>query len=67
MHALGTLHDKDGNVAVPGLRREEWTGASYSEEECRELAEIRSGLPFLGTGGLGERLWSGRAMCSFDI
>jgi acetylornithine deacetylase/succinyl-diaminopimelate desuccinylase-like protein len=62
LHALATLHDKYGNVAVTGLRREEWTGASYSEEEFRELAEIRSGLPLFGTGGLGERLWSGPAI-----
>ena len=55
------LHDADGNVAVPGLRREEWTGASYSEDEFRELAEDAAGLPFFGTGGLGERLWSGPA------
>jgi acetylornithine deacetylase/succinyl-diaminopimelate desuccinylase-like protein len=46
-------------VAVPGLRREEWTGASYSEDEFRELAEIEPGMPFFGTGSLGERLWSG--------
>ena len=62
LHALATLHDADGNVAVPGLRREEWTGASYSEDEFRELAEVQSGLPFFGTGGLGERLWSGPAV-----
>ena len=30
----------------PGLLREEWTGASYSDEEFRELAEIEPGLPF---------------------
>ena len=35
-----SLHDENGDVAVPGLRREEWTGASYSDEEFRELAEI---------------------------
>jgi acetylornithine deacetylase/succinyl-diaminopimelate desuccinylase-like protein len=62
LRALSTLHDEHGNVAVPGLRREPWTGASYSEEEFRELSEVRSGLPFFGTGGLGERLWSGPAI-----
>ena len=62
LHALASLHDKQGDVAVPGLRREEWTGASYSEEEFRELAEIEPGMPFFGTGGLGERLWSGPAI-----
>jgi len=62
LHALATLHDADGNVAVSGLRREEWTGATYSDEEFRELAEIVPGMPFLGTGSLGERLWSGPAL-----
>ena len=62
LHALASLHDERGDVAVPGLRREEWTGASYSEEEFRELAEVEPGLPFVGTGGLGERLWSGPAI-----
>jgi acetylornithine deacetylase/succinyl-diaminopimelate desuccinylase-like protein len=62
LHALATLHDENGDVAVEGLRREEWTGASYSDEEFRELAEIEPGLPFFGTGGLGERVWSGPAI-----
>jgi acetylornithine deacetylase/succinyl-diaminopimelate desuccinylase-like protein len=61
LHALSTLHDANGDVAVEGLRREEWTGASYSEEEFRDLAEVLPGVPFFGTGGLGERLWSGPA------
>jgi acetylornithine deacetylase/succinyl-diaminopimelate desuccinylase-like protein len=62
LHALASLHDERGDVLVPGLRREEWAGASYSEAEFRELAEIEPGLPFFGTGGLGERLWSGPAL-----
>ena len=49
-------------MAVSGLRREEWAGASYSEDEFRELAEIAGGLPMFGTGGLGERLWTGPAI-----
>lgn len=62
LHALSTLHDERGNVAVHGLRREKWDGASYSEDEFRELAEIAPGLPLFGTGGLGERLWTGPAI-----
>jgi acetylornithine deacetylase/succinyl-diaminopimelate desuccinylase-like protein len=59
LHGIASLHDERGDVIVPGLRREDWTGASYSDDEFRELAEIEEGLPFLGTGGLGERLWTG--------
>ena len=62
LHALASLHDENGDVAVPGLRREEWTGASYSDDEFRDLAEIVPGMPFFGTGGLGERIWSGPAI-----
>lgn len=62
LHGLATLHDAKGDVAVDGLRREPWTGASYDEREFRALAEIDSGLPLFGTGGLGERLWSGPAI-----
>jgi acetylornithine deacetylase/succinyl-diaminopimelate desuccinylase-like protein len=62
LRAVASLHDDHGNVAVPGLRREEWTGASYTEEEFRELAEMQPGMPFIGTGSLGERLWSGPAI-----
>ena len=62
LHAIATLHDEHGDVTVPGLRREEWTGASYSDEEFRELAEIEPEVPFFGTGGLGERIWTGPAV-----
>jgi acetylornithine deacetylase/succinyl-diaminopimelate desuccinylase-like protein len=36
IHLLASLHDANGDVAVPGLLRTEWTGATYSLAE--ELA-----------------------------
>jgi acetylornithine deacetylase/succinyl-diaminopimelate desuccinylase-like protein len=62
IRALASLHDDNGDVAVPGLQRVEWEGASYSDEEFRALAEVLDGVPFVGTGGLGERIWSGPAL-----
>jgi acetylornithine deacetylase/succinyl-diaminopimelate desuccinylase-like protein len=62
MHALASLHDEQGDVVVRGLKREEWTGVSYTEEEFRALAEVEPGLPFVGTGELGDRVWSGPAI-----
>jgi acetylornithine deacetylase/succinyl-diaminopimelate desuccinylase-like protein len=62
IRAISSLLDEDGNVTVPGLRRDEWTGASYSDDEFRELAEIEPGVPLLGSDGLGERLWTGPAL-----
>ena len=60
--ALATLHDDKGDVAVRGLLREPWVGTSYTDEEFRALAAVEPGMPLLGTGGLGERLWSGPAI-----
>lgn len=62
LRLLASLHDDAGDVAVPGLRRTEWTGTTYSDEEFRELAEIEPEVPMMGTGGLGERIWSGPAI-----
>jgi acetylornithine deacetylase/succinyl-diaminopimelate desuccinylase-like protein len=67
LHVLATLHDEHGDVAVGGLRREPWTGASYTDDEFRELAGVEPGLPLFGTGGLGERLWSGPAVTVVGI
>ncbi|MEZ3159635.1 M20/M25/M40 family metallo-hydrolase [Microbacterium sp. BWT-B31] len=62
IHALASLHDEHGDVAVPGLRREEWTGAGYSDDEFRALAQVLPGVPLQGTGSLGSRIWSGPAI-----
>lgn len=62
IRALASLHDDNGDVAIDGLLREPWTGSSYTEDEFRTLAEIQDGLPLLGTGGIGERIWSGPAI-----
>ncbi|MFI0723061.1 M20/M25/M40 family metallo-hydrolase [Streptomyces sp. NPDC021224] len=62
LRALAGLHDEHGDVAVEGLRREEWRGASYTDEEFRELATVADGMPLTGSGSLGERLWSGPAI-----
>ena len=67
LHALASLHDAKGDVAVEGLRREEWTGGGNTEEEFRALAEIQDGLPLFGTGTLGSRVWSGPAITVIGI
>jgi len=62
LRALASLHDEHGDVAVPGLRREPWDGATYTDQEFRELAEVLDGVPLMGTGDLGSRIWSGPAI-----
>lgn len=60
--ALATLHDADGNVAVPGLRRDAWDGTAYSDEEFAHLTGMLPGTSQLGSGPIGERLWHGPAI-----
>jgi acetylornithine deacetylase/succinyl-diaminopimelate desuccinylase-like protein len=67
LRALATLWDESGDVAVEGLRREEWTGESYTDEEFRRLAEIDEGLPIVGTGGIGSKIWSGPGITVLGI
>jgi acetylornithine deacetylase/succinyl-diaminopimelate desuccinylase-like protein len=67
LRALATLWDEAGDVAVDGLRREEWSGESYTDEEFRELAEIEPGLPIVGTGGIGSKIWSGPGITVLGI
>jgi acetylornithine deacetylase/succinyl-diaminopimelate desuccinylase-like protein len=65
--ALARLWDERGDVAVAGLRREEWKGESYTDEEFRALAEIEQGMPIVGTGGIGSKIWSGPGITVLGI
>jgi acetylornithine deacetylase/succinyl-diaminopimelate desuccinylase-like protein len=67
LRALSSLWGENGDVAVEGLRREEWTGESYTEDEFRALAEIEDGLPIVGTGGIGSKIWSGPGITVLGI
>jgi acetylornithine deacetylase/succinyl-diaminopimelate desuccinylase-like protein len=67
LRALASLWDENGDVAVEGLRREEWSGESYTDEEFRELAEIESGMPIVGTGSIGSRIWTGASITVLGI
>jgi acetylornithine deacetylase/succinyl-diaminopimelate desuccinylase-like protein len=67
LRALATLWDESGDVAVEGLRREEWAGESYTQEEFRKLAEIEEGVPIVGTGGIGSKIWSGPGITVLGI
>jgi len=62
LHALATLHDANGDVAVDGLLREDWTGGGPDEAQFRGFAEVAEGVPLIGTGTLGSRVWSGPAI-----
>jgi acetylornithine deacetylase/succinyl-diaminopimelate desuccinylase-like protein len=67
IRALSTLHDERGDVAVKGLRREPWTGGGPTEDEFRKLAEVEAGMPLIGGGDLGSRVWSGPAITVIGV
>ena len=62
LRALASLHDEHGNVAVAGLQRNEWEGGDQPEDDFRKLGTVLDGMPLIGTGGLGSRVWSGPAI-----
>jgi len=54
---LATLHDDDGEVAVPGLTSGGATPIDLDESELREQAGAVPGISLLGTGSVTERIW----------
>ncbi len=66
VRALSTLHDAKGDVAVAGLRRDPWPDGA-DEEEFRALAEVAPGVPLIGSGDLGSRIWSGPAITVIGV
>lgn len=68
IHALATMHDEHGDVAVPGLRDDTWSGAApIDEAEYRSMAGIDDALPLFGSGTIADRLWSGPAITVVGI
>ena len=67
IHGIATLHDENGDVAVAGLRRDEWTGGGPDEAEFKQLAEVVDGLPLIGSHTLGSRVWTGPAITVIGI
>jgi cysteinylglycine-S-conjugate dipeptidase len=67
LRALASLHDEHGDVAVAGLRRNEWDGEDQPEEDFRALGTVLEGVPLIGSGGLGSRVWSGPAITVIGI
>jgi acetylornithine deacetylase/succinyl-diaminopimelate desuccinylase-like protein len=64
---IAQLHDDDGNVAIPGLRRFTWEGADYPEEDFRDEAGTVEGLRTIGTGSIADRVWAGPAVAVLGI
>ena len=59
---VARLHDDDGNVMVPGLRRFAWEGAAFPEDEFRAEARVLPSVGLIGSGSIAERVWTGPAV-----
>jgi len=55
---LASLHDDEGNVAVPGLMSEETDGLTIPDEMARERSGVVAGVTQIGTGSIASRLWT---------
>jgi acetylornithine deacetylase/succinyl-diaminopimelate desuccinylase-like protein len=64
---VATLHDEEGNVAVPGLMSTRAADLDYPEDRLREEAGIRPGVPLVGSGTVVDRLWTKPAVSVLAI
>lgn len=55
---LATLHDDDGNVAIPGLVSSEAPPLDLTEDELRSDAGAVDGVELIGSGSLTSKTWS---------
>ncbi|GAB3749440.1 dipeptidase [Microlunatus parietis] len=59
---LATLHDDQGNVAVPGLVSGAGPDLDYPEERFRAESGMLDSVRTLGEGSVGQRLWEKAAI-----
>ncbi|MGN6246646.1 MAG: dipeptidase [Motilibacteraceae bacterium] len=64
---LATLHDEDGNVAVPGLVTGAADPLDLTEDQLRADAGVVDGVRLIGSGSLTERLWTRPAVAVIGI
>ena len=64
---LATLHDDNGDVAVPGLLATPAAAIDYPEDRLRAEAGVTDGVGLIGSGPLVERLWTRPALAVIGI
>ena len=55
---IATLHDDDGEIAIEGLRRFEWTGTQVTEASLREESRVFDEVELIGSGTVADRLFA---------
>ena len=64
---IATLHDDEGNVAVPGLKAGEAADLDFSEERLREESGLLEGVSTIGSGPLLSRMWTKPSLTTIGI
>jgi len=64
---LASLHDDNGDVAIPGLHVAESSAPDVREEAWREQAGVLPGVQLMGTGSLPSRTWTRPAVSVLAI
>ena len=64
---LASIHDEQGNVLIPGLRRFDWPGMQMTEEEIRDESGVRDSVRLIGSGTVSDRVWAGPAVSVLGI
>jgi acetylornithine deacetylase/succinyl-diaminopimelate desuccinylase-like protein len=59
---IATLHDDDGNVAIPGLVATDNASVDFPEADYRADASVLDGVRLAGTGSIASRLWTKPAL-----
>jgi len=64
---LATLHDDHGDVVVPGLLHESWSGALVDRAELSAAAGLLAGVELLGDGALDAQLFARPAVNAIGL
>ena len=64
---LASLHDDDGNVAVPGLHESIAAAVDYPPERVRADSGLLDGVSEIGSGPAPQRLWAKPAITVIGI
>lgn len=64
---LATLHDDNGNVAVPGLDEGVAAELGYDEARFRAESGLLDGVELIGSGSILSRLWTKPSMTTIGI
>ena len=67
IRTIATLHDAEGNVAVPGLKSGVASDLDYPEKRLREESGLLEGVETIGSGSLLSRLWTKPSITTIGI